>query len=27
LREDLPPPGLEPAQERAVLDAWHTRGR
>ncbi len=26
LREDLPPPGLEPAQARAVLDAWHTEG-
>jgi 2'-hydroxyisoflavone reductase len=27
LGEDLPRPGLDPARERAVLDAWHTRVR
>lgn len=27
LRDDLDPPGLDPARERAVLEDWHARGR
>jgi len=27
LRPDLPPPGLDEARERAVLDAWHVHER